>query len=151
MNVKTVVAGPEHIPSLVEGMSPFVKSELNRRHPHLSVEDVLSIAFQRADEAHVVYFGDDMICVMGVNGSVLSTVGYPWIIPHVNVNKHKWMFLKGCRPWLKYLLSKYETLENSVDARNKKAVRWLKWLGFTVDPTVDLNGVEVHPYRIKRA
>jgi len=147
-----VAAGPEHIPSLVEGMSPLVKRELQKRYPGVFIEDVLAIAISRADEAYAGFVGDDLVCVIGVSSeNVLSTVGHPWLIPHTNVNKHKWVFLKGSKPWIQHLLSKYESLENSVPASHKRAVRWLKWLGFTIEPAINKNGIMVHPYRIQRA
>ena len=44
-------------------------------------------------------------------------------------------FVRECRPYTQILNAQYDRIYNYVDARNKKAIRWLKFVGFTIDKT----------------
>lgn len=46
---------------------------------------------------------------------------------------------------LRDVTAAYPRLENHVDARHARAVRWLKWLGFTLEPPAAW-GVERRPF-----
>lgn len=66
--------------------------------------------------------------------SILGSVGVPWLISTVHVEKHARAFLKVCKPEVMGMLTRHRHLMNYVDARNTAAIRWLKWLGFTFAP-----------------
>jgi len=57
-------------------------------------------------------------------------VGVPWLISTVHVGSRARAFLKVCRGEVEEMLTRHRTLLNFVDARNVKAIRWLRWLGF---------------------
>lgn len=66
--------------------------------------------------------------------SILGSIGVPWLISTVHVEKHARAFLKVCKPEVQGMLTRHQHLMNYVDARNTAAMRWLKWLGFTFGP-----------------
>lgn len=66
--------------------------------------------------------------------SILGSIGVPWLISTVHVEKHARAFLKVCKPEVQGMLTRHQHLMNYVDARNTSAIRWLKWLGFTFGP-----------------
>jgi len=49
-------------------------------------------------------------------------------------------------------LAGYSHLENWVDARNTKAINWLRWLGFTVHDPVPFGvaGLPFHRFDMRR-
>lgn len=71
--------------------------------------------------------------------------GVPWAVVTTAVERYQLPFLRMCR---RYIDSLQMPLENYVDARNLRTIRWLKWLGFTVDepkPT-GINGEPFHRF-----
>jgi len=74
--------------------------------------------------------------------SILGSIGVPWLISTVHVEKHARAFLKVCKPEVQGMLTRHRHLMNYVDARNTAAIRWLKWLGFSFEPA--------QPYGAKR-
>ena len=43
-------------------------------------------------------------------------------------------FARMSRPFLRLMKDRHLRLTNHVDVRNALAIRWLRWLGFTLDP-----------------
>lgn len=72
-------------------------------------------------------------------------VGAPWAIFTALVERHPRMFFKACHLPLMAMQSNFDYLVNYVDARNEKAVTWLKWLGFTIHPAEPF-GVDQLPF-----
>jgi hypothetical protein len=75
----------------------------------------------------VAVFGDAVY-------SILGSIGVPWLISTIHVERHARAFLKVCRPEVQGMLTRHQHLLNYVDARNTVAIRWLKWLGFNFAP-----------------
>lgn len=74
------------------------------------------------------------VCMWGIaEGSLLGNVGVPWMIGSARLDAHAMTFLRRCASQLDQLAAGYELLSNWIDARNTKAIRWLRWLGFTVE------------------
>lgn len=76
---------------------------------------------------------DTILCMFGVARlSALSSTGHPWLLTTDAVDQHGYAFAKISRDWITKLRSQYTYLSNLVDSRHHDAVKWLKWLGFTV-------------------
>ena len=56
-----------------------------------------------------------------------------WFIASREIEKHKRELLTLTRGEFDALLEKYGRLENLVDARSKKSLRFIRWLGFTIN------------------
>ncbi|MBA4359810.1 MAG: hypothetical protein C0411_03645 [Pseudomonas sp.] len=84
--------------------------------------------------------------------SILGSVGVPWLISTVHVERHARAFLKVCKPEVQGMLTRHHHLINYVDARNTSAIRWLKWLGFTFGPAVPYGArrFPFHPFTLNR-
>lgn len=81
-------------------------------------------------------FGDGELVVMFGVGSInfAGGIGAPWLLGSDGVERHAVAFLRNSRPHLAMMRESYGELRNYVDARNRAAVRWLGWLGFTIHP-----------------
>lgn len=77
----------------------------------------------------------EVACMCGiVSPSVLSTTGVPWLLSSNKVDSAGLSFAKGCKAYFKGYTRDFDLLVNFVDARHEQAIRWLKWLGFTIHP-----------------
>lgn len=63
--------------------------------------------------------------------SWLSGTGVPWMVATPALETHWRAFLRRCRPEVAAMAAGFQVLRNHVDARNRLAVKWLEWLGFT--------------------
>lgn len=76
-------------------------------------------------------------CVMfGVAESVWPGVGVPWLLATRHLSP-KDLIREGPR-FIELMHSKYRTLSNHVHAANERAVRWLAWAGFTIEPAIPM-------------
>ena len=76
--------------------------------------------------------------VIGIAGlhptSFIGDHANPWMVGTRDLERPELTreFLELSRSVLEYMVSIYPHLENWVDVRNRRAVRWLRWLGFTM-------------------
>jgi len=76
-----------------------------------------------------------VVCMYGAaQSSVLSFRGFPWLLGSEELPVHFRAFLRGNVKYVSSLKKEFDILENYVDARNTQAIRWLKWLGFELEP-----------------
>lgn len=80
-------------------------------------------------------------------------VGVPWLISTVHVGTRARAFLKVCRGEVEEMLTRHRTLLNFVDARNVKAIRWLRWLGFEFFDPIPYGpkGLDFYPFQKLRS
>ncbi|WP_027859251.1 hypothetical protein [Marinobacterium jannaschii] len=64
--------------------------------------------------------------------SVMTGVGAPWLLGTDEVDQVSLSFLKHSRAMVTQWKQDHALLYNYVDARNAASIRWLKWLGFTI-------------------
>jgi len=109
---------------------------------HLSPEQAIRHSVGVSIESETWLADDKTMVISGVSrGTFLSPYACVWMLGTRHLRQYPVTFLKGSREWVERMLEEYEHLVNYVDARNKRSLRWLKWLGFTVHPAVPL-GVE---------
>lgn len=93
------------------------------------------------------------ICMFGVSPwCILGAAGAPWMIGTTDIKPHARAFLKGSKKALEAMREPYDMLVNLVDARHVQAIRWLKWLGFTVHAPIPYGpfGMAFHPFEWRR-
>ena len=118
--------------------------------PHLRKEDAAECeAFGLTPEGAVLMSVQSSIFCMTAweEGSCLAAWGFtvpnivgdhaqPWLLTSVGVLRHRKVMLRANRIFLKETQQKYPILETIVHAEYKKAIRWLRWLGFTIHKPV---------------
>lgn len=67
------------------------------------------------------------------SGSPLSGIGSPWLLATPELRRHAIRFLKCCDQYLARMLDIFPVLVDYVDVRHRRAIAWLKWLGFRLD------------------
>jgi len=68
--------------------------------------------------------------------------GQIWMIGTTLIDRHQRGFLEHSLTELDDFQQSYDCLWNYVDVRNKRAVRWLKWLGFSFEGPVSYGPME---------
>ncbi len=152
MNITVETATAAHVPLLLGGLSEATSGEIKKLIPEADLSQVLIDAIGRAKEADVFFANGKIICLIGIGiPNVLSGEAFPWMIPHKqNLEEVKWQFLAASKRWVEAANERYPVLTNVVIATNTQALKWLKWVGFTIGDPIKYNGVWVRPYRKER-
>lgn len=117
-------------------------------------EEALERGLERSTKAWAALFDGEVACIFGVApGTSLSGVGYPWMLGTDLVDKHQVTFLRGCAKYVDDMAADFDSLVNYVDARNTKAIRWLKWLGFRIEEAkpAGILRMPFHRFEMRRA
>jgi hypothetical protein len=101
---------------------------------HARPFDALLMSAKGSRDTRAALADGRVICMFGVSQpTALSSIGNPWMLGAEDLPRHARAFLRGSRVWMQEQLNLYGTLSNFVDARNVVAIRWLRWLGFTIE------------------
>lgn len=74
-----------------------------------------------------------IVCMAGVAPlSLIGRTGVPWLLGSALVAAHRRAFMVETRNTVARWLTMFDVLRNVVDARYSAAIRWLRWLGFTI-------------------
>lgn len=68
--------------------------------------------------------------------NLLGDTGVPWLLGTGLIERHAVAFLRGCDDALREMQQGFTVLRNLVDARNYASIRWLRWLGFTIEAPI---------------
>lgn len=92
------------------------------------------------------------VCIFGVVPvSLLTGQGSPWMLSTEKVFRFPGALVRETSRYLERMLGVYPHLENYVDARNVRSVRWLTRVGFTVHPPQPYGaaGLPFHRFEMK--
>ena len=102
----------------------------------------------------VVVLVDSVPCAMlgVVTQSVLFGHGVVWMLGTDEAMKHRRLFLELSPPVIREMLDLYPYLFNYVHSENKQSIRWLSWLGFTIEPPAPygVSGELFHKFHIEK-
>ena len=85
--------------------------------------------------------------ILGVGARTLfAEHGSPWLLGTDAITEHQNWFLRETRRQVLIMLGRHQFLENWVDARNSTSIKWLEWLGFSLDEPAPF-GVAQLPFR----
>lgn len=77
--------------------------------------------------------GGAVAFIGGVSPANLAGRRAPWLIGSHVLDLNPAVFIRYCVEKMPEVRAAYPWLENYVDARADHTIRWLKWLGFTVE------------------
>lgn len=92
-------------------------------------------------------------CLFGVVpiGTQLTNTGLLWLLATTEFDRHPKSFTIQAKNYIEWVrATRFPVLTNFVDARNRKTIRWLQHLGFTMDITVPygVSGLPFHRFHI---
>ena len=143
---------PEAIQFIAENMREADRIEVWASNRHTPLE-ALEISMRRSKKSLIVYGDGIPLTALGiVLRGFLSDVGIPWLLSTEQALKHRKQFLKLSPPVIEEMLDICPKLINYVHAENKLSIRWLKWLGFTIDDPTPLKttGELFHKFHMER-
>lgn len=89
-----------------------------------------------------------LCCLFGAtpHGSTLSDIGLLWALSTDEMARHPLASTATTKRYIEYVRRhRFPRLMNWVDARNTPSIRWLRRLGFTIDPP-EAYGIEQRPF-----
>lgn len=116
-----------------------------RRSHGLGPLEALEYSVQHSDECYSMFLPDGTIIGMYGCGGV-DILGVPWMLGTDHLLKVAKPFLLRCHQFVDRWNERYPILFNYVDAENKTAQRWLRFLGFTFIRLVPDHGIEKTPF-----
>ena len=131
------LALPEHIPPIVADMREADRKEVWASHRH-TPEGALLTSLVASTKAWTCLIEGQPAFMWGVapKGSLLSSVGVPWLLGTKDIHRVNREFLRRSRAYVDLMQEGYARLENHVHAENTVSIRWLQWCGFTVEKDV---------------
>ncbi len=101
----------------------------------LTPREAVEQSLEMSPETAAILIDGKCAVIFGVGRwSVLGLRGIPWLLTTDEAPKHTHKLIPMSRKFIEDAKEQYVYLENYVDARNIKAIKWMKWLGFTVRP-----------------
>ncbi|TXH16744.1 MAG: hypothetical protein E6R03_04980 [Hyphomicrobiaceae bacterium] len=104
--------------------------------------DKNAFVWEREGKVHAIF---------GVNPvPELGKVGVIWLLATKTFDDHFMVFAAACKTVFGVVIKDYEYLFNYVHSENKKSIKWLKWLGFDVEPAepIGINGAKFHRFEM---
>lgn len=98
----------------------------------MTMRDALKMSIEGAAIARVGRADGVPGVIYGVT-EVGDRDGQIWMVTTHLIEKHQRAFLEHSRSELDDFQQRYDRLYNFVDVRNKRAIRWLKWLSFNLE------------------
>jgi hypothetical protein len=130
---QVVPATEEHAAELVANVRAADAAELWAGWRHTPAEAVAASMRVSRDTLAGIEPGGKLLCLFGVApATALSDFASPWMIGTEELPRHARAFLRVSRAWTGLIREEYSILLNYVDERNVLAVKWLRWLGFTI-------------------
>ena len=141
----------EHAQELADHMRAPDKREVWAAAHH-EPEQAVCLSLAASRDARTGLADGEVVCMFGVGSlTILSLTGIPWLLATKKLDQHGRAFLRRNRKVLADMGDGYPLLRNHVDARNKVAIRWLRWLGFTILPpeTYGVDQLPFHPFEMR--
>ena len=128
--IKATAAHAEYIAKNVRDADKQEIWAIAMRNP----EEAMLNGIEISDKSFTGMVDGVPVCMWGiVEQSIIGPVGTPWMIASNKLDQYAKLFIRQCKKRAHKYFSAYGLLENYIDARNTKAIQWLKWLGFSVE------------------
>jgi hypothetical protein len=98
-------------------------------------ERAITTSMARSIWAETYIVDGEVAAIVGLGMSCLiGGHGVPWLLTGPACEKHKRRFMVESRRQVDRMLEQASPLINFVHADYARAIRWIGWLGFTIDP-----------------
>lgn len=115
--------------------------------------DALMSGWDQSHFATIVTADGIPVAMFGLTSvNRLSGIGVPWLLSSEVAMQYKREFLLQSPPVVEQMLNICPKLYNYVHAENKVSIRWLKWLGFTIDEPgpFGVDGAMFHRFHLEK-
>lgn len=96
--------------------------------------DALIESVQLSTVSLALDVGGELGCIFGAAPltGMLGSIGSPWMLSTPVMDRNPRVLIEWGPRYRDGMLGLYPHLVNYVDARNRRSIRWLAWLGFTI-------------------
>lgn len=122
---------PVFIDALVARIRPSDAQEIHATVGHRQYASALWLSALGSTAVTGISTESGPAAVLGVGRTLLSGAATPWLIATTEADRQGRAFITLGRSYTAAMLSEYRALENHVDARNTRSIRWLQRLGYT--------------------
>ena len=122
-------------------ITPYLRQTDVQEHAAVSdlpIDAAVAFSIAHSERGFAAELDGRVAAVFGVNGGVV------WLVGTDEIAKHPVMFYRLSKKIFERLSDGYERLFNYVDARNILSLRWLKWLGFKIEPAQWIHNGKFH-------
>lgn len=139
-------ANDSHVRFMVDNIYPADKIEIETHG--CTVEEGVKFSYQLAGQSWVAMSEDGPVCMWGLSRSKSLLGGASaWLITSTLIDKYSRSFIRQAKPYIHDMCATVGYVQNYVDSRHARALRFFEWLGFTVDRDSDmLIGPEKIPF-----
>lgn len=116
------------------------------------IAGTITHALQHSAWARAAEVDGELACLFGVGPvSMLSESGVPWMLGTDVMNRNKRSVITFGKQYIQAMLNEYPHLWNMVHAENKRSIKWLKRLGFTIHEAQPFgpNNAMFHPFEMR--
>ena len=141
-------ATPRHAEELLGQLRPADRDEVEAASGN--VERVIRQSLAISDDPVAVRAADGgLIAIYGVAPvHLLSDQASPWLLGTARMQSNAKAVLRDAREYLAFARERYPRMMNYVDARNRSSIRWLRRVGFTLEPPAPfgVKGLSFHRF-----
>ncbi len=107
--------------------------------------EALRLSLARSLWAETYLIDGTPAAIVGLcRANLLGGPGVPWLLTGPACERHRKTFLRESRRQVARMLEEAAPLVNFVPADYRRALRWMAWLGFTIEAPFRLNGTLFH-------
>ena len=125
-------ARPEDGPAMARLLRPSDRAELLAVSPDPRLGHRLSRAVAASRAAWLLVRHGEPLCLFGLAATQAPGVGSPWLVGSPAMDRETVALARLSRVVVARFNQLFPVLVNLVDARNRRALRWAAWAGFTV-------------------
>lgn len=144
---------PSDVFAVLADLRPADAAEVSALVGADNVMDAVEYSIESSALAWTLVDDEVPIAVFGVAPSEDPRVGVPWMVGTPGVTRRQRAFMRLCKDYIPRMLALFPVLINVVDARNTRAIAWLRHVGFVFGPPAPA-GVEqllFYPFRLEAA
>lgn len=144
-NLRFEAAHVDLVDELMADLRPLDKQEVEAASGDLRTSLVNAVRLSNDPVAARLQTGE-LVAVFGVAAlTLVSRRGSPWLLGTTLMAKHPREVLATAHRYIAFVREHYPQLVNYVDARNRPSIRWLRSVGFEIEPAAPF-GVQGLPF-----
>ena len=120
--------------SLAPNLRQEDKDEVWASHGMLP-EEALIYSFLSCPKTFVAVINDEILCMFGCSPKATEGMGMPWLLGSDDIKVFSREFLSASKAIFARTIVPYHFLSNQVWSKNTVHIKWLKWMGFTIETT----------------
>jgi len=135
---------------LAERLRPADRDEVIATLGPVAIGPAIERCLARSQKAWAGWFKGEVVALFGVTAqSLLDGEGSPWMLGTPFFDRHPGALLVQGRRYVAEMRALFPRLVNYVDVRNRRSVRWLARMGFTIGEAVPYGAAGLPFYRFE--